>query len=167
MSVLARRTREVYRVYDEREYMSGTASTEWGELQAPEAARRLGGRVAATAALLVVGSTSAALLAHGSRAPRTKRVATDRRSPAAALARQVASTSASRKRAAMKRTRPRRGRLLTGMQSEHHRRSPTQVPAAVVRQTPHVKEVVAAVRQGPAVTPDPYRSRRPEFGFER
>jgi hypothetical protein len=162
MSLLVRRPQELYRVYDELEYMSGTPGVEClaAETVAREASRRRGGVAAAMAALLVVGGGLLTLLAiQKLRVLGVKQVAPARRLQASAPARHRAPIAG----AHMRRDRA-RSRRIKGMQSVQRRKSPghdrhnlpasRQVVAAVIHERSRTQETVSEVR-------------RPEFGFER
>lgn len=160
MSLLARRPQELYRVYDELEYMSGAPGAECLVPEASEASRRRGGAAVATAALLVVGGGLVTLLAvQKLRVSGAKQVAAARRLQASAPARHRAPTAG----AHMRRD-PARSRRIEGVQSVQRRKSPG-------RGRPHLpasRQVVAAViherSRAEGTVPE---ARRPEFGFER
>lgn len=162
MSLLVRRGQELYRVYDELEYMSGAPSVEClvPTPVASEASRRRGGAAAVAAALLVVVGGLVALLAvQKLRISGTKQVDSARRLQASAPARHRAPTAGAR----MRRDRA-RSRRIEGVHSAQPRKSPghgrphlpvsRQVVAAVIHEGLRTQETVSEVR-------------RPEFGFER
>lgn len=162
MNLLVRRPQELYRVYDELEYMSGAPGVEClvPTQAASEASRRRGGVAAVAAAALVVAGGLVALLAiQKMRVSGAKQVAPARRLQASALARHRAPTAGAHMR------RDRAGkRRIEGLQSVQRRKSPgngrshlpapRQVVAAVIRERSRTQETASEVR-------------RFEFGFER
>jgi hypothetical protein len=182
VTLLARRSREVYRVYGELEYLSGAADADCPAPAVPDAPRRRGGSAAAVTALLVVGGTSVTLLAtRGSGASGAKPAPDARPSGSPVAAAHTASLSASRARQVV-RTRPRPIRRIAGIDSAHQRRSAVGglprkrhaavlVSAATVRRIAYARGAVAVAVAAPRQASNPGEgqspSRRQEFGFER
>ncbi len=189
MSLPTRRAREVYRIYDELEYVSGVGGADLLASSAPRSgARRRGGPAAATVAVLAVGGTSVTLLAmHGSEGPAGKgRLADAPRSAATGRVGAVASGAdvgqgiGPEQRRGSRAVRPhgtRRAprRSKVAVRATHARAVETKRATRVhaVKVTPAVNRTSSPtatdmpVRAIPTAAAEPSRARPSEFGFER
>lgn len=194
MSLPMRRAREVYRIYDELEYISGAEGADGLASDTPGAgARRLSGPAAATVAVLAVGGTSLTLLVtHRWQGPAGKDGLADASRSAApgrvasgaevghGLTREQLSGSREQLRGSRevrpRRTRraPRVGRV-PGNRATHARAvemkgaAPVHAREAmpVVYRTSPSSAAGVPMRAIPAVAGGPPPRRRSEFGFER
>ncbi|MBA3808825.1 MAG: hypothetical protein H0X28_10600 [Solirubrobacterales bacterium] len=189
MSLPMRRAREVYRIYDELEYVSGVEGADLLASSAPgSGARRRGGPAAATVAVLAVGGTSVTLLAmHGSEGPAGKgrladapRSAAPDRVGAVASGADVGQRIILEQRRASRAVRPRGTRRApwrsrVAVRAAHARAVETKRAAGMhaIDATPAVNRPPSAtaadvpVRTIPTAAGEPSRARRSEFGFER
>jgi len=161
MSLLVRRPQELYRVYDELEYMSGAPGVECLVPDATEAAHRRGGAAAVAAALLVVGGGLVALLI-------IQKMRVSGAQQVAPIARRLQATAQGRHRApaaaAHMRRDPARRRGVEGVHSVQRRRSPERGTPRLTASRRVVAAVISQQSRPEAIVPE---ARRPEFGFER